>query len=152
MLELLDRADAVRDGARHEQDAAALVAGIDPEAREIGDLEREVDLVALLELGEPRARTEQLAQGLLDVGGGRLGPGAVLERHELAVDAGHRHRSALEVQVGAIGRDQCAERSVKIDHQLPSRSLAANAEVRLWAGWPAPRLHSRRLTLAGTPG
>ena len=41
----------MRNGAGYEREAAALVSRVEAKARDVGDLAREVDLVALLELG-----------------------------------------------------------------------------------------------------
>ena len=114
--QLFDRADAVGNGTRYERDTAALLARIDPKPRDVGDLARDVDLVALLELVMPHALAQHLVQHLLCVAGLKRRPLLAAQRRELAVDASHRDRAGLQVQIGSVASDERAQCQVNVDH------------------------------------
>ena len=80
---------------------AALLEGVDPEARDARDFEGEVDLVLVGELVELGLVVEQRPQRAFGVLGGEhsASPGSA---DELAVDAKQRRRVHLQVQIRAV--------------------------------------------------
>ena len=111
--ELLDGLDHDRDRAHHDRDRAALQEGVDAEAAEALDGVREVDLVLGVELGELVLVLQHLRQRLARVLGEQaLGAG---DRLEMAVQADQGIGRDLEVEVGALSRDEIAERVIEIE-------------------------------------
>ena len=113
--EVVDGADLERDRAAGDRDGVALAEGVDAEAREAGDRVGEVGLADALELLEQLRVLDDLAERALGVLGFE-GLGA-LDRAQLAVDADHRRRRNLDVQIRALVVDQVAQRFVDVEHQ-----------------------------------
>ena len=90
---------------------AALLEGVDAEARDARDFEGEVDLVLLGELFELARRRRAAARSALSVSSRVSGSSAVVER-QLAVDAVQRRRADLQVQIRALFLDELAQRSL----------------------------------------
>ena len=101
--EVVDRADLEGDRAADDRDRAALLEGVDAEARDVRQRVGEVGLAFLLEFGQ-RADLGDVVQRLLGVGVSELAE--PLERDQLAVHAGDRRRADLEVQVGPLPLDE----------------------------------------------
>ena len=125
-VELLDRLDVHGDGAHDDRDGAALVEGVDAEAREALHRVGEVDLVLGLELGE-LVRRRGASPGPrpscpAGASGSKPGMGS-----KLAVEANERRRGDLQVEVRALGRDEVAECVIKIErHTRPSSAGRAS--------------------------
>ena len=84
----------------------------------------EVDLVLGLELRDLLRVVEHLLQRAARVLGEQaLGAG---DRLEVAVQADQRIRRHLQVQVGALGRDEIAQRVIEIESHVPSSSALAH--------------------------
>jgi hypothetical protein len=99
-LQLLDGLDLVRDGAQDERRRAALVKGVHAKTREARHREGEVHLVLGLELAAQGVALDQAVDDPAgDLGRERFRVGHGLEP---PVDANHRRRGHLEVQVGAV--------------------------------------------------
>ena len=138
-VELVDRLDVDRDGAHHERDEALLAEGVDAEAAEALERVGEVDLVLGLELGELVRVAEHLQQDALGVV--RRQALRAHDRLELAVEADERIGGHLEVEVGALGRDQVAEGVVEIEgHRSLSSTRRAGRLRDPRAGGPARRV------------
>ena len=104
----------IRDRPAGDRDAAALAKGVDAKARDAADRVGEVDLADSSNSASIRV-LEDLAQGGVGVlGGQRL---HALHRPQLAVDARHRRRRHLDVQVRALGLDHMAQRCVDVEHR-----------------------------------
>jgi hypothetical protein len=110
--ELVDRLDDDRDRAHDDRDRPALAEGVDAEAAEALDRVREVDLVLGLELGDLLVVAQHLAERPLGVLG--IQPLRVRDRLEVAVQADQGIRGHLEMQVGALGGDEVAQRVIEI--------------------------------------
>ena len=106
-----------RDRAQDERDEALLAEGVDAEAAEALERVGEVDLVLGRELLELGGVAQHLAQDVLGVlRGEALG---ARDRLELAVQASERVGGHLQVEVGALHRDEVAESVIEIESHRP---------------------------------
>ncbi len=94
----------------------ALAEGVNPETRDAGDFEGEVDLVVVGELFELVLVAEERAQSAFGVLG-RQDSSTGVER-QVTVDAVQRCGAALQVEVGAAPVDELLQRSLDIEHAL----------------------------------
>ena len=122
--ELVDGLDDHRDGAHDDRDRAALQEGVDAEAAQALDGVGEVDLVLGLELRDLVRVVEHLLQRVARVLGEQaLGTG---DRLQVPVQADQRIGRHLQVQVGALSRDEIAQGVIEIEsHVPPSSALVA---------------------------
>src|ERR1019366_8106668 len=130
--ELFDRADAMGNRASYQRCQPALLEGVDPEARHVGDFEGEVDLVLLSELLELGLVAEQRPQrvfGLL----ARERSSARVER-EIAVDPVQRRGPTFRWESKPLFVDELIRGSLTIEQphlfDSPARGLK-----RRPAGW-----------------
>ena len=95
----------------------ALAEGVDAEAAEALDGVREVDLVLGVELRDLVVVVEHLAERPLGVLG--IEPLGVRDGLEVAVQSDERIRGDLQVEVGALGGDEVAQRVIEIESHIP---------------------------------
>src|SRR5690606_19684579 len=96
--EVVEREYLRRNRAEHGARAAVLVERVDAEARQAGDLEREVDLEEFLVVAPRLVRHDVVDQRvhLLVVERGNV------DATDVAVDPDHRRQAGREVQVGGL--------------------------------------------------
>ena len=111
--------------------------GVDAEAAEALDGVREVDLVLGVELGDLVRVVQHLRQRLARVLGEQpLGAG---DRLEVAVQTDQRIRGDLQVEVGALGRDEIAQRVIEIEsHTRLFIGPRPEGLERCVPAWPQP--------------
>ena len=122
--ELVDRGQAEGDQAEGRADRAALVVGVDTEARVAGDRVGEVQLpvgLQALALVAGEDRVDDLAR----VGGGQLR--IVLERREAPAHAHRRVRAGAQVQVGGAAVDDLHQQICEIDVHAPPIDRSARS-------------------------
>src|SRR6185312_7007582 len=123
-VQLVDRADGVRDRAADQRDHSALAEGVHTEAGQTRNRVGEVDLVLARELAELAVLGEHLPEDRLGLlGAQRLGIGNGLED---AVGPDERTRRHLEVKVRAFCLDYAAEGSLQIEHLHVYRKASAS--------------------------
>ena len=116
--ELLEARHDARHVAEGERDRAPLAKAVDAEAADLARDEGGVELARLVEvLALRRGALGDEAEHVLEVG---VGDHALVERHEKAVDAGHRRRVDLEVNVAPPKLDQTCKQIVEVHAGAPA--------------------------------
>jgi hypothetical protein len=112
--QLLTGADRERDRPAHDRDRSPLAKGVDPEAGEARDGNREVDLALALELLDLARMGEHRSEDRL----GRLGPERLRagNRLERPLHPDDRPRGDLEVQIRALDLDHASEGLLEVEH------------------------------------
>ena len=128
--EVVDRPHLEGDRAAGDRDVAALAEGVDAEAREPANLVGEVGLALVRELVEQTL----VGQDVLERRA-RCPPRSAARRpsigRSVAVDARHRRRVHLDVEVGALPLDHVAQRSIDVERHHLALSGAARRLLEL---------------------